>query len=64
MTLEEKVAFIEGMENMTVDRLKSIDWNDFHKISEKDITAGKIDELIEIYNGEFSLHLIFRSFWV
>ena len=62
MSLEEKVAFIEGMEKMTVEELKAIDWNNFHKISESDITAEKIDELIIIYNGESSLSLIFRSF--
>ena len=64
MSFEEKVAFIEGMEKMTVEELKAIDWNNFHKISESDITAEKIDELIIIYNGELSLNLIFRSFWV
>jgi len=50
MSFEEKVAFIEGMEKMTVEELKAIDWNNFHKISESDITAEKIDELIIIYN--------------
>lgn len=64
MNLEEKVAFIEGMEKMTVEELKSIDWNNFHNISESDIAAETIDELIIVYNGEFYFNLIFRNFWV